>query len=126
MPVQKVMLKKTLKNWRDKRGFPICHIFFGCSNSSYPYARTDNLFTLAHSIAKGKNAGIFTTLGHCTGLLVHITAATYWFMSSRIPFKALNLSVSEQTNQFKKAFSSPVRSLPVPATISISSCLYFS
>lgn len=36
----------------------------------------DNLFTLAQSIAKGKNAGIFTTLGLCTGLLVHITAAT--------------------------------------------------
>jgi threonine/homoserine/homoserine lactone efflux protein len=36
----------------------------------------DNLFVLAQSIAKGKNAGIFTTLGLCTGLLVHITAAT--------------------------------------------------
>ncbi|MFB9760272.1 LysE family translocator [Ectobacillus funiculus] len=36
----------------------------------------DNLFTLAQSIAKGKKAGIFTTLGLCTGLLVHITAAT--------------------------------------------------
>ncbi|SOC43905.1 LysE type translocator [Ureibacillus acetophenoni] len=36
----------------------------------------DNLFTLTQSIAKGKNAGIFTTLGLCTGLLVHITAAT--------------------------------------------------
>lgn len=36
----------------------------------------DNLFTLAQSIAKGKKAGIYTTLGLCTGLLVHITAAT--------------------------------------------------
>lgn len=36
----------------------------------------DNLFTLAQSIGKGRNAGIFTTLGLCTGLLVHITAAT--------------------------------------------------
>ncbi|MBM7608923.1 threonine/homoserine/homoserine lactone efflux protein [Lysinibacillus composti] len=36
----------------------------------------DNLFTLAQSMAKGKNAGIYTTLGLCTGLLVHITAAT--------------------------------------------------
>lgn len=36
----------------------------------------DNLFTLAQSIGKGKNAGIFTTLGLCTGLLVHISAAT--------------------------------------------------
>ncbi|MGC5327481.1 LysE family translocator [Brevibacillus sp. SYSU BS000544] len=36
----------------------------------------DNLFTLAQSIAKGKYAGIFTTLGLCTGLLVHITTAT--------------------------------------------------
>ncbi|MCP8970106.1 LysE family translocator [Ectobacillus ponti] len=36
----------------------------------------DNLFTLAQSIAKGTKAGVFTTLGLCTGLLVHITAAT--------------------------------------------------
>lgn len=36
----------------------------------------DNLFTLAQSIAKGKKAGIYTTLGLCTGLLVHIAAAT--------------------------------------------------
>lgn len=36
----------------------------------------DNLFTLAQSLSKGKNAGIFTTLGLCTGLIVHITAAT--------------------------------------------------
>lgn len=35
----------------------------------------DNLFTLAQSIAKGKKAGIYTTLGLCTGLVVHITAA---------------------------------------------------
>ncbi|WP_440109209.1 LysE family translocator [Paenibacillus sp. QZ-Y1] len=37
----------------------------------------DNMFTLAQSIGKGRNAGIFTTLGLCTGLLVHILAATF-------------------------------------------------
>lgn len=36
----------------------------------------DNLFVLAQSIAKGKHAGIATSLGLCTGLLFHITAAT--------------------------------------------------
>ncbi|AKG73551.1 LysE family translocator [Salinicoccus halodurans] len=36
----------------------------------------DNLFVLAQSIGKGKNAGVYTTLGLCTGILVHITAAT--------------------------------------------------
>lgn len=36
----------------------------------------DNMFVLAQSIAQGKRAGIATTLGLCTGLLVHITAAT--------------------------------------------------
>lgn len=36
----------------------------------------DNLFVLAQSIGKGKYAGIYTTLGLCTGILVHITAAT--------------------------------------------------
>lgn len=35
----------------------------------------DNLFVLAQSIAKGKQAGISTTLGLCTGLFVHMTAA---------------------------------------------------
>jgi len=36
----------------------------------------DNMFILAQSIAKGKNAGIATALGLCTELIVHITAAT--------------------------------------------------
>ena len=36
----------------------------------------DNLFVLAQSIAKGKNAGISTALGLCTGLIAHIAAAT--------------------------------------------------
>lgn len=35
----------------------------------------DNLFTLGQSIAKGARAGIFTILGLCTGLLVHIFAS---------------------------------------------------
>ncbi len=36
----------------------------------------DNLFVLAQSISNGKNAGISTALGLCTGLIIHITAAT--------------------------------------------------
>lgn len=36
----------------------------------------DNLFVLGQSIAKGKYAGIFTSFGLCTGLVVHITAAS--------------------------------------------------
>ncbi|TWT25185.1 LysE family translocator [Planomicrobium sp. CPCC 101110] len=36
----------------------------------------DNLFVLAQSIAKGKKAGLSTSLGLCTGLLFHIGAAT--------------------------------------------------
>lgn len=39
----------------------------------------DNLFVLAQSIVKDKKAGIMTSLGLCTGLLVHITAATIGF-----------------------------------------------
>lgn len=35
----------------------------------------DNLFVLAQSIAQDKKAGIVTSLGLCTGLLVHISAA---------------------------------------------------
>ncbi len=34
----------------------------------------DNLFVLAQSISKGRNAGIYTTLGLCTGILCHTTA----------------------------------------------------
>ncbi|MNI52190.1 Homoserine/homoserine lactone efflux protein [compost metagenome] len=36
----------------------------------------DNLFVLAQSISLGRNAGIATALGICSGLLVHIAAAT--------------------------------------------------
>lgn len=35
----------------------------------------DNLFVLAQSISQNKKAGIATSLGLCSGLLVHITAA---------------------------------------------------
>ncbi|KKO50806.1 LysE family translocator [Paenibacillus sp. DMB20] len=37
----------------------------------------DNMFVLAQSISKGKNAGILTSAGLCTGLIVHILAATF-------------------------------------------------
>ena len=36
----------------------------------------DNLFVLAQSIVSGTRAGIATSLGLCTGLLVHIAAAS--------------------------------------------------
>jgi threonine/homoserine/homoserine lactone efflux protein len=36
----------------------------------------DNMFVLAQSIAQGRHAGIATTFGICTGLCVHIAAAT--------------------------------------------------
>ncbi|HBI03758.1 MAG TPA: LysE family translocator [Paenibacillaceae bacterium] len=36
----------------------------------------DILFVTAQSISQNKKAGIFTALGLCTGLIVHITAAT--------------------------------------------------
>ncbi|MBF0709118.1 LysE family translocator [Alkalihalobacillus hwajinpoensis] len=36
----------------------------------------DNLFVLAQSITQNKQAGIATSLGLCSGLLVHISAAT--------------------------------------------------
>ncbi|WP_338556530.1 LysE family translocator [Paenibacillus sp. KS-LC4] len=35
----------------------------------------DNLYVLTQSIARGKKAGIITTLGLCTGLFAHISAA---------------------------------------------------
>ncbi|WP_221568655.1 LysE family translocator [Alkalihalobacillus sp. TS-13] len=36
----------------------------------------DNLFVIVQSISQNKKAGIATALGLCTGLIVHITAAT--------------------------------------------------
>ncbi|MBD2864559.1 LysE family translocator [Paenibacillus oceani] len=36
----------------------------------------DNLFVVAQSLSKGSKAGIATALGLCSGLIVHITAAT--------------------------------------------------
>lgn len=36
----------------------------------------DNLFVLAQSISQGKKAGIVTALGLCSGLIVHVAAAT--------------------------------------------------
>lgn len=36
----------------------------------------DNLFVVAQSISQGSKAGIATALGLCSGLIVHITAAT--------------------------------------------------
>ncbi|WP_082232770.1 LysE family translocator [Halobacillus massiliensis] len=36
----------------------------------------DNLFVLAQSISNGKNSGIATAFGLCTGLIFHISAAT--------------------------------------------------
>lgn len=35
----------------------------------------DNMYVITQSIIKGKKAGIFTSLGLCTGLIVHTTAA---------------------------------------------------
>jgi threonine/homoserine/homoserine lactone efflux protein len=37
----------------------------------------DNMFVLAQSISKGKSAGILTSAGLCTGLVVHILAAAF-------------------------------------------------
>ncbi|OME90697.1 MULTISPECIES: LysE family translocator [Paenibacillus] len=37
----------------------------------------DNMFVLAQSISKGKRAGILASAGLCTGLIVHILAATF-------------------------------------------------
>ncbi|KHE72243.1 LysE family translocator, partial [Halobacillus sp. BBL2006] len=36
----------------------------------------DLLFVMTQSVIQNKWAGIFTALGLCTGLLIHITAAT--------------------------------------------------
>jgi threonine/homoserine/homoserine lactone efflux protein len=52
----------------------------------------NNLFTLGESITKGKKAGFITTLGLCTGLLVHITV-TIIGISSLITQSLLAFSI---------------------------------
>ncbi|MFL1672855.1 LysE family translocator [Paenibacillus dendritiformis] len=37
----------------------------------------DNVFVLAQSISQGRKAGIATALGLCSGLIVHVAAATF-------------------------------------------------
>jgi len=70
------MLKCTLKSGVLNVDFLSVISFLGAAIVVTLMPGPDNLFTLAQSITKGKKAGISTTLGLCTGLLVHITAAT--------------------------------------------------
>ncbi|KMM38057.1 LysE family translocator [Guptibacillus hwajinpoensis] len=49
--------------------------FFGAAVLLTLMPGPDNLFVLAQSISQNKQAGIATSLGLCSGLLVHITAA---------------------------------------------------
>ncbi|GLQ32598.1 LysE family translocator [Litoribrevibacter albus] len=55
----------------------------------------DNIFVLMQSITQGPKAGMVTTLGLCTGLLVHSTAAVLGvaviFQTSEIAFTVLKL-----------------------------------
>ncbi len=55
----------------------------------------DNLFVLMQSITQGPKAGMITTLGLCTGLLVHSTAVVLGvaviFQTSEIAFTILKL-----------------------------------
>lgn len=55
----------------------------------------DNLFVLMQSITQGPKAGMVTTLGLCTGLLVHSTAAVLGvaviFQTSEVAFTILKL-----------------------------------
>lgn len=52
----------------------------------------DNLFVLAQSISNGKNAGIATAFGLCTGLIVHILA-TVLGMSALLYQSSLAFSI---------------------------------
>lgn len=55
----------------------------------------DNIFVLTQSAIHGRRAGIFVTLGLCTGLLVHITAVAFGvaaiFKTSAVAFTVLKI-----------------------------------
>ncbi|MDF7826350.1 LysE family translocator [Pontiellaceae bacterium B12227] len=55
----------------------------------------DNIFVLTQSAVHGKSAGIFTSLGLCTGLMVHTLAVAFGvaaiFQASEAAFNALKL-----------------------------------
>lgn len=56
----------------------------------------DNIFVLTQSALYGRVAGIFITLGLCTGILVHTAAVTFGvavlFQTSEIAFNALKVA----------------------------------
>ena len=55
--------------------FSLLFSFLGASIILSLMPGPDNLFVLAQSLTQSWKAGVYTTLGLCTGLLVHISAA---------------------------------------------------
>src|SRR5690606_12882192 len=70
------IMSLNIRKWRFVMSIVLILSFLSVSILLTIAPGPDNLFVLAQSIAKDKKAGIMTSLGLCTGLLVHITAAT--------------------------------------------------
>ncbi|QCS54415.1 LysE family translocator [Priestia flexa] len=85
----------------------------------------DNLFVLAQSISNGKNAGIATAFGLCTGLIVHILA-TVLGMSALLYQSSLAFSIIKYAGAAYlmylayKAFTAKSSSLEVQKTQQVS------
>ncbi len=74
-------------------GFDTLAVFIGASTALALVPGPDNIFVLTQSMAKGAKSGIFTTLGLCTGLIVHTTAVALGvaviFQTSALAFNLL-------------------------------------
>ena len=70
-------------------------LFFMASISLALVPGPDNIFVLLQSVLHGRKAGLFVTLGLCTGLLVHTTAVCLGvaviFQTSVLAFNILKL-----------------------------------
>ena len=73
--------------------FETITIFFGASIALALAPGPDNIFILTQSALHGRKAGLFVTLGLCSGLLVHTTAVTLGvaaiFQTSALAFNVL-------------------------------------
>lgn len=67
-------------------------IFLAASTALALVPGPDNIFVLTQSALHGRSAGMFVTLGLCTGLIVHTTAVALGvaviFQTSEIAFKS--------------------------------------
>jgi threonine/homoserine/homoserine lactone efflux protein len=76
-------------------GFDVVAVFFAASVALALAPGPDNIFVLTQSALHGRGAGLFVTLGLCSGLLVHTAAVSLGvaalFAASSVAFTSLKM-----------------------------------